>query len=395
MALNHQQATRLPKDLGGMLSTGISCFAYPDLVKTLGLSPRLPRIVDTGQMLALPDLDVLDALDCDVVYTDGKITNAFDQPELWKPYDFNGRLSALVCHPEHFSVGSDGCIIQQNGAYCSKMVSGSTVFDEVHGGQPVNLDEEIELEDLDVLKRELEQTLLTEDQLSAMAEHCERVRAATDRAVFFNGLNQPLGFRGGIARWSMLCLIEPDHVRAVHALLAQAAITNLQRLLPRIAGSVDVLMLAADDQGTQGSTILPPEVFRSLYVPFYQQINAVAAKLAPQSKRFLHSCGAIHPLIGDIADAGFQVLNPVQWTAGGLGFPAWKDAAGGRLALWGGAVDTQTTLPRGTIDQIQAEARATAAGLGQDGGYIFNAIHNLMADIPGNKVVALYQAGQN
>ena len=66
-ALNFQPTDRLPKDLGGMLSTGISAFAYPKLVAALGLPPRLPRVHDTGQMLALPDLDVLDALGCDVV----------------------------------------------------------------------------------------------------------------------------------------------------------------------------------------------------------------------------------------------------------------------------------------------------------------------------------------
>ena len=43
---------QVPKDLGGMLSTSISTFAYPRLVKALGLPPRLPRVVDTGQMLA-------------------------------------------------------------------------------------------------------------------------------------------------------------------------------------------------------------------------------------------------------------------------------------------------------------------------------------------------------
>ncbi len=66
-ALNFQQPDRVPRDLGGMRSTSISAFAYPKLVAALGLPPRLPRVEDTGQMLALPDLDVLDALGCDVV----------------------------------------------------------------------------------------------------------------------------------------------------------------------------------------------------------------------------------------------------------------------------------------------------------------------------------------
>ena len=98
-ALAFEKTDRVPMDLAGMASTSVSCFAYPALVEALGLPPRRPRVYDTGQMLALPEVDVLDALGCDVVaaYTD--LTNAFDQPEKWLPYDFNGRLEASVRNP--------------------------------------------------------------------------------------------------------------------------------------------------------------------------------------------------------------------------------------------------------------------------------------------------------
>ena len=66
-ALAFEETDRVPLDLAGMRSTGISAFAYPKLVEALGLPPRRPRVEDTGQMLAMPDLDVLDALGCDVV----------------------------------------------------------------------------------------------------------------------------------------------------------------------------------------------------------------------------------------------------------------------------------------------------------------------------------------
>ena len=61
-AFNFRIPDRAPKDLGGMRSTSISAFGYPALVSALGLPARRPHVEDTGQMLALPDLDVLDAL---------------------------------------------------------------------------------------------------------------------------------------------------------------------------------------------------------------------------------------------------------------------------------------------------------------------------------------------
>lgn len=44
-SLNFQEVDRVPKDLGGMNSCGISAFAYPKLVKALGLPYRKPKIM--------------------------------------------------------------------------------------------------------------------------------------------------------------------------------------------------------------------------------------------------------------------------------------------------------------------------------------------------------------
>lgn len=392
--LNFRTPDRLPKDLGGMRSTGISAFGYPALVKALGLPPRLPRLYDTGQMLALPDLDVLDALGCDVVTVDMfPSTNAFpEEPGIWFPYDFNGRLPALVHNPAGFCAEPDGSIIQGKGSWNGRMVPNSFVFDTEHAGEPLNLDAEIVIPDTGKMKADLERGVLTEKQVQDTAAYLRRVRAATDRAVFFNGIGAGLGFPGGMAAYSMLCLTEPERVHELHALRTGYAVENLRRLLPAIAESVDVIMLAADDQGIQTSTILPPAVFRDLYVPYYRQANDAIHECAPGVKSFLHSCGAIYDILDDVIAAGFDVLNPVQWSAGGRSYREWKDKCRGRIALWGGGVNTQVTLPHGTPADVAREAREVAACLSGDNGYVFCAIHNLLAEVPSEKVLALYRA---
>jgi len=85
-------------------------------------------------------------------------------------------------------------------------------------------------------------------------------------------------------------------------------------------------------------------------------------------------------------------MNPVQWSAGGHSYREWKDKARGRIALWGGGVNSQTTLPHGTPADVQAEAREVAAYLAQDGGFVFCNIHNLLAEVPPEKIIALYRA---
>ncbi len=389
-ALNFTVPDRVPRDLAGMRSTGISAFAYPSLVAALGLPPRLPRVEDTGQMLALPDLDVLDALGCDVITIADGTTNAFDQPEVWHPYDFNGRLQALVRNPAAFTTEPDGTILQDS----RRMPPASYVFDDLHGGQPLDLSANLPKPDLAAVRRAFSREL-RDERIVALRDLCRRVRESTDRAVLFNdgALQVPIGIGnyGGLAIFPMLCVLEPDFVAELHAIITEYVLKNVRALLPEIREYVDVVMFAADDWGTQRNLIASPQVFRTLFLPYWQRINTEFHAIAPQVKRFLHSCGAIYDLIDLVIDAGFDVLNPVQWSAGKHSYREWKDKARGRIALWGGGVNAQVTLPLGAVADVEREVAEVVTYMAQDGGYVFCNIHNILAEIAPEKVIAMYR----
>jgi uroporphyrinogen decarboxylase len=389
-AIDFKPVDRMPKDLGAMASTSISCFAYPKLRRVLGLPEQLPRVYDTGQMLALPEVDVLDALDCDVV-TIGvdRYTNAFDEPERWFPYDFNGRIPSLVMDPGSFEVMNDGSIVQ-NGQ--SRMVEGSYVFDAPHGGQAFDMTADLPYEDLGQLAANLESSIITDEAVESIGAYCRKVRGKTDRAIMYSGFHIGLGYRHGIPAWSMMCVSDPDYVKKLHELVSDNAVKNFSRLLPAIAESVDIIMTNSDDQGLQTGTILPPGLFGELYTPYYRKVNDAISATAPQVRTFLHCCGAVYDIIDEIIKCGFDILNPVQWSAGSQGYREWKDAARGKIALWGGGVNTQSTLPLGSVSDVSAEVREVTAYLGEDSGYIFNGIHNLLAEIPPEKIIAMYEA---
>ncbi len=378
-------------DLGGMLSTGISCFAYPGLRKTLGLPECAPRVHDVYQMLALPDRDVLDRLNCDVatVFRD-QWTNAFDEEERWKPYDFNGRLDALVQDPSLFSIDGDSILYQKEELHL-KMVPSSFVFDKAEGDESCDLMMlDPPKEDLEELRKDLESKLLRDEEIVSIREYCRRARNSTDRAILFNGVPMGLKYRGGLASWSMFCLTDPDYVKEVHELATTYALENYRRLIPEIAEYIDILMSNSDDQGTQNAPILPPPAFRELYVPYYRRMNDEIHSHAPGLKTFLHSCGAIYSILDDIIDSGFDVLNPVQWSAGEHSFREWKDRCRNRIALWGGGINSQTTLPLGTAEEQIAEVNEVCDYLKKDGGFVFNSIHNILAEIDPEKVIRIY-----
>jgi uroporphyrinogen decarboxylase len=155
---------------------------------------------------------------------------------------------------------------------------------------------------------------------------------------------------------------------------------------------VDVIMMAADDWGTQRSLIASPKIFRSLFLPYRRRLNDEVHRLAADVKTFLHSCGAIYDLIDLIVESGFDILNPVQWTAGTRSYREWKDKARGRIALWGGGVNSQGTLPLGSPEDVRREVTEVAPYLGQGGGYIFCNIHNILAEVAPENIIAMYRA---
>ena len=388
-SIEGRDVDRLPRDLSGMRSTGISCFAYPKLVEALGLPPRRPRIYDPSQMLALPEVDVLDALGCDCVVAEGDMTNAFPQPELWHDYDFNGRLEAQVRDPNAYATLPDGTITLGR----MRMVPGSTVFNADHAGCAIDLDNDLPPPDVEAHRANAGKGGITPEAAAAIGDFYGKIRrAANGRAVFgANGFMMP-GINIGMGMHTVACVMYPEEMAQIHAINVQRCLRNLRVVLPLIKDSVDILLISADDWGTQTSLVASPEVYRTLFKPYYKQVNDAIHEIAPGVKTFLHTCGAVYPLIKDFAESGFDIMNPVQWCAGDKTPAEWKAEADGKITFWGGGVNSQETLPLKSVADIQAEVRRVVPELSKGGRYVFCNIHNILSEIPPEKVIALYSA---
>ncbi|MHB8056073.1 MAG: uroporphyrinogen decarboxylase family protein, partial [Candidatus Aminicenantales bacterium] len=89
--------------------------------------------------------------------------------------------------------------------------------------------------------------------------------------------------------------------------------------------------------------------------------------------------------------SGFDILNPVQCSAAGMDPATLKKKYGGRVVFWGGGVDTQKTLPFGTPDQVRKEVAERIEILSEGGGFVFNAIHNIVAGTPVDNLMAMFE----
>jgi uroporphyrinogen-III decarboxylase len=154
---------------------------------------------------------------------------------------------------------------------------------------------------------------------------------------------------------------------------------------------VQAAFVTGTDFGTQRGPFISPKAYRDLFQPFHKQVTDLIHRRS-KWKAFIHSCGSVYQLIPDFLDAGFDILNPVQCSAAQMEAPRLKQEFGIRAAFWGGGVDTQKTLPFGTPDQVYQEVRDRIEVFNQNGGFVFNSVHNIQGNTPVENIEAMFKA---
>jgi uroporphyrinogen-III decarboxylase len=163
-------------------------------------------------------------------------------------------------------------------------------------------------------------------------------------------------------------------------------------MLKDIAGDmVDVAYICGTDFGTQDSSFCSVETYDELYAPYYKKINNWIHRNTSW-KTFKHSCGAVEPFMEHFIDSGFDIINPVQVNAAGMDPVLLKEKYGDRLTFWGGGVDTQKVLPFGTPEEVKAHVLSECQIFAPGGGFVFNTVHNIQANVPLQNVLAMLEA---
>jgi uroporphyrinogen-III decarboxylase len=91
-------------------------------------------------------------------------------------------------------------------------------------------------------------------------------------------------------------------------------------------------------------------------------------------------------------ESGFDIVNPVQCSARGMDPKTLKERYGKQITFWGGGVDTQKVLPFGTPAEVRRQVLERCEIFAADGGFVFDAIHNVQARTPVENIVAMLAA---
>lgn len=146
-----------------------------------------------------------------------------------------------------------------------------------------------------------------------------------------------------------------------------------------------------DDFGAQNGMLISPTMWRNIFKPRYAKLWKEVKALNPDLIIAYHTDGAVSPILGDLAEIGLDVFNPVQPNVPGHDPRELKDKFGDKFAFWA-AIDQQYLLPDGTPEEIEADVAEKISILGEGGGYMCSPAHIVQSDVSMENVEAFIAA---
>jgi uroporphyrinogen-III decarboxylase len=403
--LNHQQADGVCVDFGAGGQTGMGVCAVDRLRKAvLGDSNFRVKVTEPYQMLGEIDNQLCETLALDVVGINTPDTMFGFPCDGWKPFKMFDGTEVLVPGKFNYTVDDDGSLLMYpqgdtSCPLCAKMPKTGYFFDSI------NRQKTIEEEKLNPEDNCEEFASLSDEDVKYFADSAKHLYEQTDYGIYMTipglgfgdialvpapWMKDPKGIRD-VEEWYISTVTRRDYVLKVFEFQCQIGLKNIEKLAEAVGDYVQVVFITGTDFGTQRGPFISPETYRQLYKPFHEMVNDKIHQLT-NWKTFMHSCGSIYELIPDFIDAGFDILNPVQSSAANMDPQTLKKEFGKDLVFWGGGVDTQKTLPFGTPDEVYRQVRQRIEIFAPDGGFVFNAIHNIQSNVPTENILAIFRA---
>jgi uroporphyrinogen decarboxylase len=410
-AFEHKEPDTVPVDFSGHRSSGLAALAYAELRAHLGLPKRPVRVYDPIQQLAILDEDVLERFGVDVVEMGRGFSLDDADWQEWKLPD--GSPCLMPAWVKLQRVPGQWNMLSPRGTVMGRMPDGALYFEQSNFPFAENT-----ADDLSKLADVYEECMWTSsagaappgpraagpDGLKRLREGAARLRASTDRAIvglFGANLLEAGQFIYRNDNFFMLLAAEPARAEAFMDAAVEMYLKNLERWLGAVGDSIDIIVFG-DDLGMQTGPQISPDMYKRLFKPRHKLLWETAKKLAPAGRGgdpsrppvrvMLHCCGSVRTLLPHLIEAGMDALNPVQISTEGMEAKGLKRDFGRDMVFWGGGCDTQTVLRSGTPAEVRDHVRAQVRDLAPSGGFVFQQVHNILAGVPPQNVVAMFDA---
>ncbi len=367
-AVNHETPDRVPIDLGGF-QTGIHVKAYKNLLLHLGIEDDV-QILDPIQQLARPCEKVLERFHVDtrylVAHGPDSFTGGIKQNErdgrLW--HDLRDEFGVVWSMPDDRGLYMD----ISHHPLAEASVEDLADYPFPKGDDP--------------------------SRFTGVRDEAKRLRSETPYAICtgIGGVVYEIcWYMRGLENWLMDTCANPEFCEALLDRTLEFWIGYYTEFMAEVGDLVDIVMIGDDLTGQDGP-IFSPQFYRSTVKPRQKRLVQHIKSLT-DARIWYHTCGACTAFIPELIDNGADILNPVQISATDMDPRSLKDRFGTQIVFWGGAIDSQRVLPFGSPEDVKSHVRRNLAAFMPGGGYVFNNVHNIQAEVPPENVVALYDAG--
>ena len=365
-SLSHREPDHVPLDIGGSDVTGIHRDAFRRLARYLGLQEEV-LLYHRVQQLALPSEEMLKRFQVDV------------RPLLAQPSD---SWELMV-----EDTGTHQTFTDEWGVRWAMPKNGGLYYDMIE--HP--LSDASGAADLANRRWPDGANKARFRGLRHQAEELAGRGFATTLAPVYGGILESAAWLRGYENFYMDLIRDPVLTETILDATLRFHLDFWAAALEEVGDLLDVAV-EYDDLGWQSGLLISQETYRRYVKPRHRELFDII-KARSRAAVFLHSCGAVHQLIPDFIEAGVDILNPVQVSAAGMdNTRRLKEDFGDHLIFWGGGVDTQAVLPRGTPAEVKEEVKRRIGDLAPGGGFVFAAVHNIQPDVPPENVMAMWEA---
>jgi uroporphyrinogen decarboxylase len=238
------------------------------------------------------------------------------------------------------------------------------------------------------------------DRILALKQRVMELYSNTRLAIMtsaFGSLFETAEYLRGQTQWLMDLVLDADFAESLLSRICELELESDRRIIEAVGQYIQIYHIGGEDLGTQKSTLISPDTYREIVKPFHKRrwksAKDLLAKINPDCRLMLHSCGAISPLIRDFVDCGIDVLDPIQPLASGMESSKLKEEFGETLSFCGG-IDIQNLLPFCSPQEVKEETRRKIRELGHGGGYIVKPAHFVPDNVPPENILAMVDAAK-
>jgi len=395
-AFAHRAPDRVPVDFSGHRSSGIAAIAYARLRAYLGLPKQPVRVYDPIQQLAILDEDVLERFGVDTI----EMGRGFSlDAAAWAEWALpDGTPCQMPAWALAERAEGKWVLRSKSGRVIGHMPDGALYFEQayypfVDETGPKTIAEAMEESMWHTIACPPGPVAEGPEGPQRLAEGAKRLREKTDRAIiglFGGNLFESGQFLYRNDNFFVLLGAEPGKAHDFLDRLVEIHLTNLERFLGAVGSCIDIVLFG-DDLGMQTGPQVSPAMYREFFKPRHSLMWKRAKELA-NVKVMLHCCGGVRELLPDLIDAGLDAINPVQISCSRMDAKELKTEFGKDIVFWGGGCDTQEILPHATPEEVERHVTEQVRILSPGGGFVFQQVHNILADVPPENIVAMFDA---